>query len=111
MFSGIVPIVMICVIEIFKVSNKRTGNCDSCLNKYYDLANNKTADTVVGTNTTIVGNYILSFMMSVYILIAIYSCIYAIRRLERPGVSKEVRKMFLKKHVAYVVVFIVIWVI
>lgn len=47
--------------------------------------------------------------MSVYILVAIYSVIYAYRRLERPGVSKEVRSMFLKKHYVYVGVFIIIW--
>ena len=58
-----------------------------------------------------VGNYLLAFVMSVYILIAIYSVIYAYRRLERPGVSKEVRSMFLKKHYVYVGVFSIIWVI
>jgi hypothetical protein len=56
-----------------------------------------------------IGNYILAFAMSVYILVAIYSVIYAYRRLERPGVSKEVRSMFLKKHYVYVGVFIIIW--
>jgi hypothetical protein len=58
-----------------------------------------------------VGNYILSFVMSVYILVAIYSTIFAYRRLQRPGVSKEIRTMFLKKHYVYVGVFIVIWTI
>lgn len=47
--------------------------------------------------------------MSGYILAAIYSVIYAYRRLERPGVSKEVRQMFLKKHFVYVIVFIILW--
>lgn len=58
-----------------------------------------------------IGNYILSFVMSVYILVAIYSVIYAGRRLERPGVSKEIRTLFLKKHTTYVGIFIIIWVI
>jgi hypothetical protein len=58
-----------------------------------------------------IGNYILSFVMSIYILTACYSVIYAYRKLERPGVSKEVRSMFLKKHYIYVFVFLVIWII
>lgn len=49
--------------------------------------------------------------MSTYILVAIYSVIFAYRRLERPGVSKEVRSMFLRKHYTYVAVFICIWTI
>ena len=44
-------------------------------------------------------------------LIAFFSVFYASRRLERPGVSYEVRKMFQKKHLAYVIVFILIWTI
>lgn len=31
------------------------------------------------------------------------------RRLARPGMSKEIRQYFLKKHVAYVFTFIFIW--
>ena len=33
------------------------------------------------------------------------------RRLARPGVSKNVREMFFKKHAIYVIIFIAIWVI
>lgn len=61
--------------------------------------------------TSTVGNLILAFMLSIYILVAIYSFVFAYRKLERPGVSKEVRSMFLKKHLYYVVVFTIIWTI
>jgi hypothetical protein len=44
-------------------------------------------------------------------LIAFLSLFYAYRRLERPGVSKEVRAMFFKKHSLYVGMFIFIWTI
>lgn len=49
--------------------------------------------------------------LSVYILVALYSVVFAYRRLNRPGVSKEIRMMFIKKHFIYVAVFIVVWVI
>lgn len=55
------------------------------------------------------GNVILAFTLSVYYVIAFYSCVFAYRRLKRPGVSSEVREMFFKKHAAYVVMFIIIW--
>ena len=48
-------------------------------------------------------------MLSLYIVIAVYSLIYAYRRLNRPGVSKEVRYMFVRKHGLYVIVFISVW--
>jgi hypothetical protein len=79
----------------------------SCLDSYFNNDDRR----VMGTMITGIGNYILSFVMSVYILVAIYSVIYAYRRLERPGVSKEVRTQFLRKHYVYVGVFIGIWVI
>jgi hypothetical protein len=61
--------------------------------------------------TSTVGNLVLAFMLSIYILVAIYSFVFAYRKLERPGVSKEVRSMFLEKHLYYVVVFTIIWTI
>ena len=53
----------------------------------------------------------LASTLSVYIVVAIYSTVFAYRRLHRPGVSKEVREMFVKKHFLYVLVFILIWTI
>ena len=54
---------------------------------------------------------ILAYTLSIYIIVAIYSTVFAFRRLNRPGVSKEVRSMFLKKHLYYVIVFTAIWTI
>jgi hypothetical protein len=42
-------------------------------------------------------------------LIAIYSCVYASRRLNRPGISKEIRKHFIRKHFYYVAIFTLVW--
>ena len=53
----------------------------------------------------------MAMMLSVYIVVAIYSVVYSYRRLMRPGVSKEVRSMFFAKHRNYVCVFIVLWTI
>ena len=57
------------------------------------------------------GNLILALSLSIYILIALNSWIFSSRRLNRPGVSGEVRAMFSKKHTTYVLVFIVIWIV
>lgn len=40
---------------------------------------------------------------------ALYSCVYAYRRLTRPGMSAEVRLVFIRKHIAYVGTFIFVW--
>lgn len=42
-------------------------------------------------------------------LIAIYSCVYASRRLNRPGISKEIRQHFIYKHYYYVAIFTGVW--
>jgi hypothetical protein len=55
------------------------------------------------------GNLILAMSLSLYILIALDSWIFSWRILNRPGVSKEVRLLFQKKHTAYVIFFIIIW--
>lgn len=56
-------------------------------------------------------NLILAMSLSAYILVALYSMIFSLRRLNRPGVSVEVRKLFIYKHTIYVIVFIIIWTI
>jgi hypothetical protein len=95
------------VMVIISVNDHRDSreSCSSCLNGYTD------GYFKIGTIITGSGNLVLAFALSVYILIAIYSFVFAYRRLERPGVSKEVRQMFLKKHLYYVIVFISIWTI
>jgi len=51
----------------------------------------------------------LIMILTVYICVSVFSIIYATKMLFRPGISSEVRKTFLKKHVAYVFFFILIW--
>ena len=71
----LVPTIMVIIIHITKsASTSEKAACDSCISLY-------DSTTVVGTMVTGVGNYILAFVMSVYILVAIYSVIYAYRRL------------------------------
>ena len=101
--STFIPLLM--VIVIILVNDHNPEKCISCLNGYNNGA------FKIGTIITGSGNLVLAFALSVYILIAIYSFVFAYRRLERPGVSKEVRQMFLKKHLYYVIVFISIWTI
>jgi hypothetical protein len=48
-------------------------------------------------------NFVLLFQFTVVIMIGIYSAIFAIRRLLRPGFSVEIRTRFLKRHLFYVV--------
>jgi len=54
-------------------------------------------------------NSLLAFMLSCYILVSLFSIIYSARMLSRPGISSEIRSMFMKKHVMYAVSFIIIW--
>ena len=45
----------------------------------------------------------------VFVLYAFYSAIYAYRRLTRPGMSQEVKHIFISKHITYVGAFIFVW--
>jgi hypothetical protein len=56
-------------------------------------------------------NLILGINLSIYMLVGFYSIIFAFRRLVRPGVSIEMRKLFFKKHALYVILLIFIWII
>lgn len=47
--------------------------------------------------------------MTAYVLMAAYSCVFAFRKLTRPGMSAEIRYVFIRKHITYVIVFIIIW--
>lgn len=48
--------------------------------------------------------------MTVYIIMATYSCTYAYRKLTRPGTSSEIKFVFIRKHITYVLTFSIIWV-
>lgn len=52
---------------------------------------------------------ILCSLLSLYILIALYSCIFASRRLDRKGINKVIRQKLLKKHYYYVAIFVIVW--
>lgn len=51
----------------------------------------------------------MTFLLNFYILISIFSLIYAARALYRPGISPDLQKLFIKGHLLYVVSFIFIW--
>lgn len=105
MASFSVPFVMILIIHIINtIKNSDKEACTPCITQF-------ATKKYVGTMITGFGNYVLSFVMSCYILSAIYSVIFAYRRLNRPGVSQEIRSMFLQKHYVYVAVFLAIWII
>jgi hypothetical protein len=59
--------------------------------------------------TSEVQNASLAVVLSLYILVSLFSIIYAARMLSRPGISSDIRQIFMKKHVLYAVSFIVIW--
>lgn len=52
---------------------------------------------------------ILAFAVTMYLMIAIYSVVFSNRRLNRPGMSKDLRKLFSRKHTEYVILFAIIW--
>lgn len=109
LISAIVPVVLFTLIGATQLSNVSPSHkCESCLNI---TVNPSDITIMVGTMFTGPGNLLLALALSCYMLIAFLSLFYAYRRLERPGVSKEVRSMFLKKHFLYVFVFIGIWTI
>lgn len=56
-------------------------------------------------------NLCLAILLSIYMLLGFYSIIFSSRRLGRPGVSKEMRKLFKNKHALYVIALIFIWLV
>jgi hypothetical protein len=48
-------------------------------------------------------------MFMVFLLVAFFSVIYAIKRLIRKGVTPYARKQFVVKHILYIVVLIISW--
>lgn len=65
------------------------------------------APTSSGASNT--QNAALAFLLSVYIIISLFSIVYAARMLSRPGISSDIRQIFMKKHVFYALSFIFIW--
>ena len=56
-----------------------------------------------------VQNISLVSVVTIYIIAALTSIFYAARMLNRPGISSEIRQIFMKKHVIYTISFIIIW--
>ena len=54
-------------------------------------------------------NIALVMMFSIFMLLAFYSVIFAIKRLFRNGVSKKARAQFVYKHISYVIVILISW--
>ena len=55
-------------------------------------------------------SYVIGLIQLIsFMLIALYSCVFAYRRLTRPGISSEIRYVFIRKHITYVAIFIFLW--
>jgi uncharacterized membrane protein len=48
-------------------------------------------------------------IVTAYMLFAIFSCAYSYRMTTRPGMSSEIRKDFISRHILYVLVYICVW--
>ena len=48
-------------------------------------------------------------LMTSFIIISLFSIIFAFRRLYRPGISKELQVIFIKRHMTYVFLFTLLW--
>lgn len=69
---------------------------------------NTCADAGKAYNSAL-SNTIQAIVLSVYIMFALFSIIYSGWMLSRPGISSDIKNMFLRKHVSYTLGFIVIW--
>ena len=58
-----------------------------------------------------VKNIVAASTVTIYIPMALYSSVLAYYRLTRPGMSEEIREMFIRKHISYVTVYVLIWTI
>ena len=84
MICTVVPFLIVVIVEIF----------------FPDKGNHNLAYDIV-----------LGLMLSLLIFIGMESIILAYKRLARPGVSREMRQLFLKKHAIYVIVLICLWIL
>ena len=48
---------------------------------------------------------LIYILIAGYLVVSIYSVIYACRKLNKPGISKEIYKLVLKRHIILIVVF------
>lgn len=54
-------------------------------------------------------NSVSGFSITTYMIFAIFSCAYSYRMTTRPGMSSEIRKEFIFRHILYVLVYICVW--
>jgi len=57
----------------------------------------------------VLNNTLSGLIISGYMIFAIFSCAYTYRMTTRPGMSAEVRKEFISRHIMYVMVYIGVW--
>jgi hypothetical protein len=83
----------------------------NCIHEFYNPHPLEGQDLALVSPMQSQGNLIMAMILSIYIVVAIFSTVYSYRRLKRPGVSQEVRSMFFRKHFLYVCFFIFLWTI
>jgi len=54
-------------------------------------------------------NAFSGFLLTAYIIFAIFSCAYSYRMTTRPGMSSTIRREFISRHISYVLVYICVW--
>ena len=88
LISTVIPILLVMAIINVDQSYRDNGirDCNDCLGNYQQVSGLSVKQQISGA-----GNMALAFALSIYIIVAIYSLLFAYRRLERPGVSQESR--------------------
>jgi hypothetical protein len=61
------------------------------------------------TSWVMFNNLISSITITTYMIFAIFSCAYSYRMTTRPGMSSEIRKNFIYRHIMYVLVYMGVW--
>jgi len=56
-----------------------------------------------------IDNAVSGVTITAYMIFAIFSCAYSYRMTTRPGMSSEIRKDFIMRHILYVLVYIIVW--
>ena len=97
LFGSFLYAFIVTIIQIMYVSNKN-GLADICSN-------------ATDRDGAYLYNAIIAICLSFYILIALFSVVFTGRMLSKPGISQNIKKLFLKKHILYVVGFIAIWIV
>ena len=96
--------VVACIpLSVFTLDSIAKGKDPSLDARNLDVSSNTISDKKQRAHL------ILAWCLSLYLIIAIYSCVYASRRLDRMRIDKTIRKYFLRKHFYYVGIFAGVW--